>query len=45
MGDGGRSWYTGGGHTEESYAEALFREHVLGGIRWAVGDEEGECDG
>jgi type 1 glutamine amidotransferase len=43
--DGGRSWYTGGGHTEDSYAEALFREHVLGGIRWAVGDAEGDCDG
>jgi cytochrome c len=41
--DGGRSWYTGGGHTEESYAEPLFREHVLGGIQWAVGVAEGGC--
>jgi type 1 glutamine amidotransferase len=37
-----RSWYTGGGHTEESYAEPLFRAHVLGGIRWVLGGE-GEC--
>ncbi len=35
--DGGRSWYTGGGHTEESYSEPEFREHLLGGIRWTAG--------
>lgn len=35
--DGGRSWYTGLGHTAESYDEPLFLEHVLGGIRWAAG--------
>jgi hypothetical protein len=35
--DGGRAWYTGGGHTQESYAEPLFRAHVLGGILWAAG--------
>lgn len=35
--DGGRSWYTGGGHTAESYAEPDFREHLLGGLRYAVG--------
>ena len=34
---GGRSWYTGGGHTEASYDEPLFRAHLLGGIRWAAG--------
>ena len=34
---GGRSWYTGGGHTTESYAEPRFRAHLLGGIRWAAG--------
>ncbi|MEX2124692.1 MAG: ThuA domain-containing protein [Woeseia sp.] len=41
--DGGRSWYTGLGHTGESYAEPLFRQHVLGGISWAVGADGGEC--
>jgi cytochrome c len=35
--DGGRAWYTAGGHTEESYAEPLFRAHLLGGIRYAAG--------
>jgi cytochrome c len=33
---GGRSWYTGGGHTAESYAEPRFRRHLIGGIRWAA---------
>ena len=30
--DSGRSWYTAMGHTSESYAEPLFRLHLLGGI-------------
>lgn len=34
--DKGRSWYTGGGHTKESYSEPLFREHVKQGITWAM---------
>ncbi|MDZ4754131.1 MAG: ThuA domain-containing protein [Phycisphaerae bacterium] len=32
----GRSWYTGGGHTKESFQEPLFRMHILGGIKWAL---------
>ena len=36
--DGGRAFYTGGGHTEESYAEPLFLKHLLGGIKYAIGD-------
>ena len=39
--DGGRSWYTGGGHTEESYSEPAFLEHILGGIMYASGDTKG----
>ena len=39
--DGGRSWYTGMGHTRESYAEPLFRLHLLGGIETAAGTAEG----
>ena len=35
--DGGRAWYTEGGHTAESYAEPLFVRHLLGGIRYALG--------
>ena len=34
--DGGRAWYTGGGHTSASYYDALFRLHLLGGIRYAA---------
>jgi type 1 glutamine amidotransferase len=37
--DGGRSWYTAMGHTEDSYADPLFRNHLLGGILWAAGIE------
>ncbi|MGW2835365.1 ThuA domain-containing protein [Streptomyces sp. NPDC001286] len=40
---GGRAFYTGGGHTKESYAEPAFRQHLLGGIRWAVGDAQADC--
>jgi cytochrome c len=35
--DGGRSWYTAGGHTIESYSEPPFRRQLLGGILWAAG--------
>ncbi|MEX0599903.1 MAG: ThuA domain-containing protein, partial [Rhodothermales bacterium] len=35
--DGGRAFYTGMGHTPESYADPLFQDHLLGGIRWAAG--------
>ena len=34
--DGGRAFYTGLGHTKESYAEPLFLQHLLGGIEWAA---------
>ena len=39
--DGGRSWYTAMGHTSESYAEPLFRLHLLGGIETAAGTAGG----
>ncbi len=35
--DGGRSWYTALGHTDESWTEPLFLEHLLGGITFAAG--------
>lgn len=38
--DGGRAWYTGGGHTDESFAEPNFVEHVWGGIQYAAGDRQ-----
>ncbi len=34
--DGGRSFYTGLGHTKESYSEPLFLQHLLGGIKYAL---------
>lgn len=34
--EGGRSFYTAMGHTEESYAEPGFRQHLLGAIRWTL---------
>lgn len=37
--EGGRAWYTGGGHTKESYREPLFRAHIKGGVLWAAGAE------
>jgi type 1 glutamine amidotransferase len=40
---GGRSWYTGGGHTIETYGEPAFRKHLLGGILWAAGEDKGNC--
>ena len=37
VGDG-VAFYTGGGHTIESYAEPAFREHLREGITWAIDD-------
>lgn len=42
--DGGRAWYTAGGHTEESYSEREFLKHLAGGILWAAGVEDPEVD-
>jgi type 1 glutamine amidotransferase len=33
----GRSWYTGLGHRNETFADVGFRAHVMGGISWALG--------
>jgi cytochrome c len=38
--DGGRAFYTAGGHTKESYQEELFLQHVLEGIKYAIGDNK-----
>ncbi|OQP56558.1 ThuA domain-containing protein [Niastella populi] len=35
--DGGRAFYTGLGHTDESYADPLFLQHLWGGIQYAMG--------
>ncbi|MEX2235216.1 MAG: ThuA domain-containing protein [Cyclobacteriaceae bacterium] len=38
--DGGRAFYTELGHTEESYTEENYLRHLLGGIQYAVGENE-----
>jgi type 1 glutamine amidotransferase len=35
--EGGRSFYTAGGHTQESYSETSFADHLGRGILWAAG--------
>jgi len=35
--DGGRAWYTNMGHTEATYTEPQFLQHLLGGLRYAMG--------
>lgn len=34
--DGGRMFYTGGGHTISAYAEPNFKQHLLGGINYCL---------
>jgi len=36
--EGGRAFYTGLGHTEESYDDPAFIKHLLGGIKYAMGN-------
>ncbi|MFT4016783.1 MAG: ThuA domain-containing protein [Agriterribacter sp.] len=38
--DGGRAFYTEMGHTDESYADPLYLQHILGGIQYAIGDNK-----
>jgi cytochrome c len=35
--DGGRAFYTGTGHTDESYTDPVFLKQLLGGIQYAIG--------
>ncbi|MBP2708702.1 carbohydrate-binding protein, partial [Microbispora sp. RL4-1S] len=39
----GRSFYTGLGHTNESYAETNFRNLLVGGIKYAAGAVQANC--
>ncbi|MFC8229773.1 ThuA domain-containing protein [Streptomyces sp. NPDC057287] len=41
--DGGRSWFTAGGHAPSAFLEDTFLAHLLGGIEWAAGAEPGDC--
>lgn len=38
--DGGRAFYTGLGHTDESYKEPEFLDHLYAGIKYAIGDNK-----
>ena len=38
--DGGRSFYTELGHTDESFKDDNYLKHVLGGIQYAIGDNK-----
>ena len=42
--DGGRAWYTAGGHTIQSYSEPLFEKHILGGIEFAAAMKAANCE-
>ncbi|MFF5660891.1 ThuA domain-containing protein [[Kitasatospora] papulosa] len=41
--DGGRSWFTAGGHAPSAFHEEYFLAHLLGGIEWAAGARPGDC--
>ncbi|QJW88525.1 carbohydrate-binding protein [Spirosoma taeanense] len=36
--DGGRAFYTGGGHEDASFSEPLFVKHLLGGLNYVMGN-------
>ena len=36
--DGGTAFYTGRGHTDESFSEPAFMEHLRGAIQWTIDD-------
>ena len=38
--DGGRAFYTALGHTKESFSDENFLQHLLGGIQYAIGDND-----
>jgi len=37
--EGGRAFYTEMGHTKESFADPLYLQHILGGIKYAMGEK------
>jgi glucose/arabinose dehydrogenase/type 1 glutamine amidotransferase len=43
--EGGRSWYTGRGHTSAAFEADAFREHLRKGIMWAAGYVDGDASG
>jgi type 1 glutamine amidotransferase len=43
--DGGRAWYTGMGHTQESFTDATYARMLLSGIEVAAGAAHYACGG
>ncbi|GAA1884391.1 ThuA domain-containing protein [Asanoa iriomotensis] len=43
--EGGKVWATAMGHDIASYSETNFRNHILGGVRYAAGNLPGDCGG
>jgi type 1 glutamine amidotransferase len=43
--DGGRAWYTGMGHTQESFTDATYTRMLLRGIEAAAGAAHDACGG
>ena len=41
--DGGRIWYTGMGHTQASFTEPNFLQHILGGLETASRNQAADC--
>ncbi|RKR92021.1 PKD domain-containing protein [Micromonospora pisi] len=41
--DGGRAWYTGMGHTTQSFGEENYLRMLLGGIRLAADQADADC--
>ena len=39
----GNVFYTALGHTDEMWMDPKFQQHLLGGIRWALGLEKGDA--
>ena len=42
--EGGRSWYEGAGHTDASWTDPVFLEHILRGLEWTAGLVSGGGD-
>lgn len=38
--EGGRSFYTAGGHNDVDFKDKLFLNHILGGIQYAIGENQ-----
>jgi type 1 glutamine amidotransferase len=42
VGSGGKMFYTSLGHREDVWTSDIYQQHILGGIKWALGLEKGD---